>query len=703
MEIHAHACLLGLAERDRFLCSTLVDMYAKCGSMSEAWKIFNHLSAQDAVAWTALIKGYADNGDTRAALETFNQMQTNCVAPDAVTYVCCVKACGSIHNQNDGHKLHTEVESKGLLANELNLGNALVDMYAKSGALSAALHVFERLAVRDVVSWTALIGGYAEDGQGAKALQCFEEMQIEGVQPNAATFVCSLKASSCMKNLSYGLILHSEIERRKLLQNDHLLGNTLIDMYVKCGSLHLAQAVFGKLHIQDVVAWTTLIMGYAEQCHSAKALELYEQMKRKGIQPNTATFLCTLKACATSGDLDNGQNLHSYIKAEGLLGEDSSLGTSLIGMYAKAGLFIQAHEVFDSFSHQDAVSWNALITGYIDYGHEEKVFQLFEQMQIEGILGDPITYLCIFRACAGVASLSMVQKLHVQVSARGLFNVDSIMGTALLDAYAKCGNLVKAQAVFDELPTQDVVSCTALVACYVEHGCWEEALNCFDGMQLKGVSPNIATLICGLKCCGASGALDRGKELHIEIERRCLLQRDPAIGNTLVDMYSKCGVLPLAQEVFDSLLNQDVVTWNSLIAGYVQKGKPAAPFLLIDRMLERTDPNPLTFLIILSVCNRMGFLNLNQTYFDTMSKDFGIVPGTEHQISMIHLLCRAGNYDKAIAMINDNTYPCNFSKWRTLLNACKFCANIEVGREVFEKMVKIHSKSGRLQSHTLTE
>eukprot|EP00250_Pteridium_aquilinum_P018784 c24206_g3_i1 orf=1-414(+) len=135
--------------------------------------------------------------------------------------------------------------------------------------------------------------------------------------------------------------------------------------------------------------------------------------------------------------------------------------------------------------------------------------------------------------------------------------------------YAKCGLLSEARDFFDTLPVRGVVSWNALIAAYVEIGLYLEALKLFDYMQKEGVPPDAFTFSCALKACSSAGAIDKGRKLH-EMISEGGFKTDSFVGNGLVGLYAKCGSLSEAQEVFDKLLNQDVVSWSALIAGYAE-------------------------------------------------------------------------------------------------------------------------------------
>ena len=181
-------------------------------------------------------------------------------------------------------------------------------MYVKCGVLAEAQQVLEALPIRNVVSWNALISGYTQHCRGHEALNCFEQMQGEGLSPNGITFLCIVKACGSIGALDKGKQIQEEVVSRGLLEKDIVIGTALVDMYAKCGDLTKAQEFLEQLPIRNVVSWSALISGYAQQSQGHVALECFEQMQREGLSPNDVTFLCVLTAC--SHVLDNAQALY---------------------------------------------------------------------------------------------------------------------------------------------------------------------------------------------------------------------------------------------------------------------------------------------------------------------------------------------------------------------------------------------------------
>ncbi|KAH7366418.1 hypothetical protein KP509_18G077200 [Ceratopteris richardii] len=381
-------------------------------------------------------------------------MQSEGLSPNIVTFISILKACGSIRALDKGEQVHEEISRQGLLGKDCTLGNALVDMYAKCGDLNKAQQVFEELPSRDVVTWSALISGYTQQGLGQNALDCYGQMCHHRVSPTEITFVSLLKACASIGAIDKGEQIHNEIVNQGFLGEGVAIGNALVDMYAKCGVLTKAAKVLNELPVRDVVSWSALIS-------------------------DAATFTSILKACANLRRADLGRLVHIEILRQGLLESNALLGTALVDMYAKCGMLAKAqdaHEVIQ-FSSNNA-SWNALISGFVQQGFGKQAFFFFEEMLQKGLIPNEITFSAILKACGSIGDHVKGQQIHNMIVHRGISLNHVVLGTALVDMYAKCGALKRAQRLLDELPAGNVVSWSALIAGFAQEGLWEDAVKC---------------------------------------------------------------------------------------------------------------------------------------------------------------------------------------------------------------------------------
>ncbi|KAI5083629.1 hypothetical protein GOP47_0003372 [Adiantum capillus-veneris] len=667
IKIHNDIVSQGLLQKNVVLGNALIDMYAKCGALQKAQKVLEELFIRDVVSWNVLIAGYVQQGQGQEALGCFQRMQGEGLSPDAITYACILKACGSMQDADMGTKIHDDIVSQGLLQKKVMLGNALVDMYAKCGALQKAQKVLEELPVRNVVSWNALIVGYAQQEQGQKALGCFQQMQSEGLSPDAITYACILKACGSMQDVVTGIKIHADIVNEGMLRKFVVLGNALVDMYAKCGLIQKAQRVLEELCVRDVVSWNALIAGYAQQGQGKEALDCFQQMRSEGLYPNAITFACILKACGSMQDADMGTKIHDDIVSQGLLQKNVVLGTALVDMYAKCGALQKAQKVLQELPVRNVVSWNALIAGYAQQEQGQKALGCFQRMQSEGLSPDAITYACILKACGSTQDADIGIKIHADIVSQGMLKEDVVLGNALVDMYAKCGLLRKAQSVLEELHVRDVVSWNALIAGYAQQGQGKEALDCFQQMRSEAVSPNAITYVCILKACGSTQDADMGIQIHDDIVSQGLLQKNVVLGNALVDMYAKCGALQKAQKVLEELSVWDVVSWNALIGGYAQQGQGREALGCFQRMQsEGLSPDAITYICILKACGSMQDADMGTKIHDDIVSQGLLQNNVELGNALVDMYAKCGALEKAQKVLEELPVR-NVDSWNALI------------------------------------
>ncbi|XP_024538785.1 pentatricopeptide repeat-containing protein At2g13600 isoform X1 [Selaginella moellendorffii] len=505
--IHRDAAKNGDLDAHPAIASSLIDMYAKCGSAMEARGVFESIRQRDVVSWNCIIQGLALNGDGDAALGYFDRFvqegggsDSSC-RPDHVTFLAALKACSSLIERSRGRgsrarflariqDIHARAARFGELS-EIFLASSLTDSYAKCGSLVDAQLVFESMDSRNAVSWTAVILGFAETGQADLALEFYAAMQEEGCDPDRVTVLAALKACASLgesseqwrSSLSGCLRRGRQVHGQALkggYELEKFVGNALVDMYSKCGSMEDARRVFDALRKPSVVSWSSLILGYARCGQGELSLDLYSRMRGDGYVPNAVTYLAALKACVSlaeraSGDggdsskpvhgresedkvlkrkwLEIGRGIHSQAAADGL-GRDLFVSNALVDMYAKCGSVEEARRVFDGMTDRDSVSWTAIIQSYVQVGESEQALRLFTRMRGEGLVADAVTFVAALKACASLGALEKGREIYKELQRAGL-DSNTFVWTCLIDFFGKCGSMAEAEQVtaLKETPT----------------------------------------------------------------------------------------------------------------------------------------------------------------------------------------------------------------------------------------------------------
>ncbi|KAH7307811.1 hypothetical protein KP509_22G078800 [Ceratopteris richardii] len=572
------------------------------------------------------------------------------------------------------------------------LGNALINTYAKCGALAKAEELFYQLPVRNTVTWNTLIGAYTQHGSAYDALSYFERMQEQGFTPNAVTYISVLKACGMVKDIQKGEEIHVEIGRQGLLPKDAVLGTSLIYMYAKCGAVFKAKTVFDTLPSRNVVTWNVIMNAYADHGLNDEAFSCFQQMQYEDLLPTVATFKCMLKVCSNLKSLEKGEAIHKMIERYRLLETDSSLNTALIDMYVKCRALENANAVFDKLPRKCTSTWTVLLQGYAENGFGNKALNIFHLMQTKNISPDAVTYVCVLRACGSIRALHQGEEIHMEINRTGLLENNDVLVTAVIDMYCECGALSKAQEVLDRRQAC-VAAWNALISGYVKHGDADKALGLFGKMIEEGIIPNAITYNCALKACGIIGAAEVGKNIHSEIHKKQLLENDSLLLAALLDMYMNCGVHAAAQKVIAGNPKLNVTLYSVLMAGCAQVGKASRVFDMVNDMVtEGLQPNPIIFTIILGACSHTGLVNDSETWFETMSTVYHISPTQEHWICMVDIFSRAGLFEKVISMIGMVPPANSLPLWLCLMGACQQWVNVDVGRLAFDHILQFDKK-----------
>jgi pentatricopeptide repeat protein len=474
-------------------------------------------------------------------------------------YASLLQACTHIESLR---QLHANIFANGQSQNVF-LVTKLVGIYAVFGFSEDARKVFDKTCQRNIFVWNEMIKGYACNGLCEEALSLYCQMQQAGVQPNRFTIPFVLKACAGLSALQRGMEIHAEITRRRLDSNV-CVENALVDMYAKCQRMDIARDLFDKMSQRDVVSWTTMISRYAQNGHANEALALFHQMKLTGMRPNRVTILSVLPAYAELGNLQEGKGIHEYI-IENKLELDVSMRTCLITMYAKCGSVKYARQLFDKTPKRDVVLWSAMIATYAQTGHANEALMLFKQMQQAGVKPSSFTIVSVLQACAHLGVLQQGIWIH-DYSVRSGMELNVFVGTALIDMYAKCGNITMARQLFDRMSKRNVVSWSAMIAGYGMHGLGKDAVMIFTQMLHASMKPNHITFICVLSACSHAGLVDEGWQyFHSMRQDYCITPRLEHY-TCMVDLLGRAGKLDEAQDFVQNMpFKPDVGVWGALL------------------------------------------------------------------------------------------------------------------------------------------
>ncbi|XP_073058244.1 pentatricopeptide repeat-containing protein At3g12770 [Primulina eburnea] len=476
--------------------------------------------------------------------------------------------------------------------------------------------------------------------------------------------------------------IHSQLYRHGL-QNDGFVITKFIRRCCDLKEVEYARQLFDEFPKPYVSLWNAIIKGYSSHNMLDKVVEMYWRMQGEFVSPDSHTFPHVLKACGGLAAEEIGLAVHAQILRHGFEG-DVVVQNGLVAFYVKCGKNDCARVVFDGLSNRNVVSWTSIISGYIQHGHPMEALRIFRDMRGSGVKPDWISLVSAAKAYSDIDDMEQGRCLHSLATKMGLeFEPD--LRIALTSLYAKCGQVMAAKSLFDQMKVQNVILWNAMISGFVKNGHANEALDLFHEMISKKIQPDSVTLQSAVLATAQLGSLEQARLMGGHVKNSEF--RDNLFVNTaLIDMYSKCGNVELARQIFNQIVNKDIVVWSSMIMGYALHGLGKEAAELFDGMKQaRVSPNDVTFLGLITACSHSGLIDKGWEFFNSM-KEFGIEPSQQHYAGVVDLLGRAGCLEKAYNFITTMPVQPGVSVWGALLSACKTYRGVALGEYAAERL-----------------
>lgn len=402
-------------------------------------------------------------------------------------------------------------------------------------------------------------------------------------------------------------------------------------------TVEYAQKVFEQMRHPNCFSWNTIIRALAESDDDDKSLEavlLFCQMLCDSfVVPNQFTFPSVLKACARTARLKEGKQVHGLVVKYGL-DSDEFVVSNLVRVYVMCEVMEDAHLLF----YRNVIEF--------DEGYE------------------------IMRS-----------------TRREEGNV--VLWNVMVDGYVRLGKFRAARDLFDRMPQRSVVSWNVMISGYAQNGFLKDSIVMFREMQMTEVCPNYVTLVSVLPAISRLGALELGKWVHLYAEKKGI-EIDDVLGSALVDMYSKCGSIEKALQVFERLPKKNAITWSAIIGGLAMHGKANDAISYFSRMERaRVSPSAVTYIGVLSACSHAGLVDKGKSFFNDMIKVVGLEPRIEHYGCLVDLLGRAGHLEEAEELILNMPIKQDDVIWKALLGACKMHGNVDMGKRIAEVLMNM--------------
>lgn len=449
-EIHGQLIVNGFS-LDLFAMTGVVNMYAKCGQIDEAYKMFDRMPERDLVSWNTIVAGLAQNGFAELALDLVTRMHEEGRRGDFITIVSILPAVANVGSLRIGKAVHGYAMRAGF-DSIVNVSTALVDMYAKCGRVETARLVFDGMKSRNVVSWNSMIAAYVEGGNPEEAMRIFQKMLDQGVEPTNVTIMEALHACADLGDLERGIFVHKLLDQLKL-GTDVSMTNSLISMYSKCKKVDIAADIFSKLQGKTLVSWNAMILGYAQNGRVNEALNYFCKMRSKNIKPDSFTMVSVIPALAELSVIRHAKWIHALV-IRSCFEKNVFVMTALIDMYAKCGAVGTARALFDMMNERHVTTWNVMIDGYGTHGLGKAAVELFNKMLEGPTKPNDITFLCAISACSHSGLVE--EGIHYFTSMKKDYGIQPVMDHygAMVDLLGRAGRLNEAWDFIQKMPIE---------------------------------------------------------------------------------------------------------------------------------------------------------------------------------------------------------------------------------------------------------
>ncbi|KAA8546138.1 hypothetical protein F0562_020968 [Nyssa sinensis] len=532
----------------------------RTGRLKDARTLFDKMEQRNTVTWNSMISGYVQHREVAQARQLFDEMPDR----DVVSWNLMISgyiSCRGSKYIEEGRNLFDRMQERDFVS-----WNTMISGYARNGRMADALSLFNGMPERNVVSWNAMITGFLQNGDVKRAMEFFERMPERDV--------ASLSA------LVAGLIQNGELDKAaRVLLDSGRIGdgredlvyayNTLIAGYGLRGWVDEARHLFNQIpffHDQgelengrfgrNVVSWNTMIMVYVKARDIISARQLFDQMPVR----DTFSWNTMISAYVHMSDMEEALNLFGKMP-----NPDTLSWNCMISGFGQMGNLELARDFFERMPQKNLVSWNSMIAGYEKNGDLEQAIKLFCHMQLKGEKPDRHTLSSLFSVCAELVDMHLGRQIHQRVIK--IFIPDVPLNNSLVTMYARCGAIIEARVIFDDMKLhKDVVSWNAMIGGYASHGFAAEALELFGAMKRLKVRPTYITFISVLNACAHAGLVEQGRMHFKSMVTEFGIEPRVEHFSSLVDLVGRHGQVEEAMDLINSMpFEPDKAVWGALL------------------------------------------------------------------------------------------------------------------------------------------
>ncbi|KAL4187338.1 hypothetical protein AMTRI_Chr09g18520 [Amborella trichopoda] len=416
-------------------------------------------------------------------------------------------------------------------------------------------------------------------------------------------------------------------------------------------------------------------------------LTRFKTMVQEGKNIDEYTLSIVLKAAASLKLLSYGKQIQTLVTKSGF-SQFMLLVTTLLDLHVKCSDLAAACQIFEEMPERDVVSWTSLIVGHVHQSKHNMALKLFQKMNKGNARGNSYTYSGLLSACSGLMALKPGKQVHAQIIVLGLSD-NLTLSNGILGMYGTCRSMYDACRVFNGMPFRGLISWNAMISACVQCECGEEALKLLCLMGSQGIKPdNFSCAICA-RVCASMASMTHGYQIHALV-LKLGFQSDLVIGNSLVDMYAKCGCIELAKLIFEEIPDKDEILWTTMINAYGRHGHVREVLHMFKEMIGvGMKPDGITYMALLSACSHGGLVNQGRHYFKSMFLEHSVRVEPEHYACMVDLLGRNGFLSEAYEFMEEMPIKPCASMWASFLSACNWYGEAQLGEIAAKRLLEL--------------
>ncbi|KAI4348145.1 hypothetical protein L6164_008905 [Bauhinia variegata] len=505
-----------------------------------------------------------------------------------------------------GKEVHSYALQQGIIS-DIVVATPIVSMYAKCGELKKAKELFLSLQGRDIVAWSAFLSSLVQAGYPREVCSLFREMQHEGLRPDEVTLISVLSACAEVSCHRLGKSMHCYALKADLESNISTV-TTLISMYTKFKLFIHAMTLFNKTHCKDVVTWNTLINGFIRFGDPIHAFEMLQRLKLMGIRQDAGTMVSMVSACSLLDNLKLGISFHGQIKKSGFE-SDIHVKVALMDMYAKCGSLKSAETLFYTTSMKDEVSWNVMITGYLQNRRANEAISTFNRMKFENVRPNLVTFVTILPAVSCLLALREGMAIHSCIIQMG-FITSTLIGNGLIDMYAKCGQLSYAEKCFHEMENKDTISWNTMLSGYAMHGQGDSAIALFSLMEEFDAKIDSVSFLSVLSACRHTGLVQEGRSIFESMCEKHHVEPNMEHYACMVDLLGHAGLFDEALGLINKMpAEPNAEVWGALLGACKIYSNLKLGELALNHLLKLEPENPVHHVVLSDIYAQCGRWN----------------------------------------------------------------------------------------------